>query len=226
MSDLRALIKRSVRLPTTVFNAGQHDLGASFFGFGAYHAYLKKAMAVLKNASAHVIMKTTSPVYHPRKECWNDQATYPRRNHGNPGVKLANIVAEQVARELRINVLDQFILRFLQIEDGDGVHCAPPRNTDPSHPDHHYPIEPDKFFEVVSVSCYTTLQAMLNVIAFELSAEKELAKGRARVRQADSQQDHNDHDIAFDWKCSDAIRNARTRKSWHGIRYEASQKEQ
>merc|ERR1712070_1063111 len=130
-------------------------------------------------------------------------------NYGNPGVRIANMVGEKVANSIGVQILDQFVMRSLQENDGDGIHCASPIRTT----DHHLPTARADFFEVVGVSCYTSLQALLNVLAFEFKYTFE--------RAAECEDDHEGLPA---WKCPHAIRDARAPPSWDQMRYEEPQK--
>lgn len=230
MKDVRTLVGASQRRPTMVFNSGMHDISAPFFGYFEYRDQVKKAMAFFKSISDRLIYKNTSPVYEG-KECPytpGDLHWYPKRHQGNPGIELANVIAEEIAHSMGVEILDQHVLRALQTTDGDGVHCAAPMpKRDP--PDHYYPIDTNEFQQgkLVGVSCYSTVQVLLNILSFETTAgsttDPEPVSSKRALDAAENEQQclFNHTSISLDWKCPKSMKDAKPPGNWKGSRYEA-----
>jgi len=101
-----------------VFNSGLHDL-RNGWTLNEYSEKLHAAWDFLQQKPLrHYIWKSTAPLFGPA-ECEKDNFL------GNAGLKILNQVANSIASVRGADIYDQWAVRYISPQDGDGVHCRP-----------------------------------------------------------------------------------------------------
>jgi len=101
-----------------VFNSGLHDIRQGWT-LNEYSEKLHAAWDFLQQQPLrHYIWKSTAPLFG-HAECEKDNYL------GNAGLKILNQVANSIASARGADIYDQWAVRYISPQDGDGVHCRP-----------------------------------------------------------------------------------------------------